>query len=153
ETEGADELLGAGVYYGAALTEAASYRGQDVIVVGGANSAGQGAMFFSRHARSVTIVVRGPDLSAGVSRSLLDRMKETENIKLLPNTMVMAAHGNGRLEAVTVMDTATGERRDLAAAGMFIFIGTAPRTDLCADVVMRDAQGFVLTGRDVMVDG
>jgi thioredoxin reductase (NADPH) len=153
ETEGVDDLLGAGVYYGAALTEAATYRGQDVIIVGGANSAGQGAMFFSRHARSVSIVVRGPDLSAGMSRYLVDRIKETENIKLLPNSIVMAAHGNGRLEAVTIMDSVTGERRDLAATGLFIFIGTAPRTELCAGVVMRDAQGFVLTGREVMVDG
>jgi thioredoxin reductase (NADPH) len=152
EADGLDALLGAGVYYGAALTEAAAYRGQDVIVVGGANSAGQGAMFFSRHARRVTILVRGPDLSAGMSRYLVDRITETPNIEVLANSRVVAAAGNGRLERVTVVNT-SGEQRDLAAAAMFIFIGTAPRTSLCEGVVMRDAQGFVLTGRDVMAEG
>jgi thioredoxin reductase (NADPH) len=152
EADGLDALLGAGVYYGAALTEAAAYRGQDVIVVGGANSAGQGAMFFSRHARKVTILVRGPDLSAGMSRYLVDRITETPNIEVLANSRVVAAAGNGRLERVTVVNT-SGEQRDLAAAAMFIFIGTAPRTSLCEGVVMRDAQGFVLTGRDVMAEG
>jgi thioredoxin reductase (NADPH) len=153
ETQGIDELLGAGVYYGAALTEAATYRGQDVIVVGGANSAGQGAMFFSRHARKVTILVRGPSLSAGMSHYLVERIGETPNVEVLVNMSVAAARGNGHLEAVTVVNTVTGQQRDLPAAGMFIFIGTAPRTALCADVVMRDAQGFVLTGRDVLIDG
>jgi len=153
EADGIDALLGAGVYYGAALTEAASYRGRDVIVVGGANSAGQGAMFFSRHARKVTMLVRGPDLSAGMSRYLVDRIGETPNVEALVNTSVAAACGNGRLEAVTVVDGVSGERRELAAAALFIFVGTAPRTELCADLVMRDAQGFVLTGRDVMTEG
>lgn len=153
ETQGIDELLGAGVYYGAALTEAATYRGQDVIIVGGANSAGQGAMFFSRHARKVTILVRGPELSAGMSRYLVDRIAETPNVEVLVNTSVAGARGNGRLEAVTVLDSRSGEQRELAAAAMFIFIGTAPRTALCADLVMRDTQGFVFTGRDVMVEG
>lgn len=152
EADGLDALLGAGVYYGAALTEAATYRGQDVIVVGGANSAGQGAMFFSRHARKVTILVRGPDLSAGMSRYLVDRIAETPNIEVLTNSRVTGIAGTGRLERVTVVNT-SGERRDLSAAAMFIFIGTAPRTSLCEGVVMRDAQGFVLTGRDVMAEG
>jgi thioredoxin reductase (NADPH) len=153
EADGLDEFLGAGVYYGAALTEAATYRGQDVIVAGGANSAGQGAMFFSRHARKVTMLVRGPELSAGMSRYLVDRIAEARNIEVLLNTSVAGACGNGKLEAVTVVDARSGERRDLAAAAMFIFIGTRPRTELCADLVMRDRQGFVLTGRDIMVEG
>ncbi len=150
---GVEELIGAGVYYGAALTEAATYRGQDVIVVGGANSAGQGAMFFSRHVRKVTMLVRGPDLSAGMSRYLIDRIQETPNIEVLANTSVASARGEGRLEAVTVKDSVTGQSRELPAAAMFIFIGTSPRTALCGDLVMRDQQGFVLTGRDVFVDG
>jgi thioredoxin reductase (NADPH) len=151
--EGIEPLLGAGVYYGAALSEAATYRGADVIVVGGANSAGQGAMFFSRYARKVTMLIRGPAITAGMSSYLVDRIHDTPNIEVLVNTSVVAGHGNGRLESVRVADRTTGVERDLAAAAMFIFIGTAPRTELCGDLVMRDDQGFVLTGRDVMAEG
>ncbi len=153
ETEGVNELLGAGVYYGAALTEAATYRGQDVCIVGGANSAGQGALFFSRHARKVTVLVRGPDIAAGMSRYLVDRLAETPNVEVLVHTSVAGVRGNGRLEAVTVVDGVSGERRELPTAALFIFIGAAPRTALCADLVLRDAQGFVLTGRDLMAEG
>ena len=153
ETAGVNELLGAGVYYGAALTEAATYRGQDVCIVGGANSAGQGAMFFSRHARKVSLLVRGPDLGAAMSRYLVDRIAETPNVAVLLNTTVVGVRGNGRLESVTVQDSVSQGQRELPVAGMFIFIGTAPRTALVADVVQRDEQGFVLTGRDLMSDG
>jgi thioredoxin reductase (NADPH) len=153
EADGIEPLLGAGVYYGAALSEAATYRGRDVILVGGANSAGQGAMFFSRHARKVTLLVRGPDISTGMSSYLVDRIRETPNVEVMVNTSVVSARGDGRLEAVTVVDGVSGVRRELSAAAMFIFIGTAPRTELCGDLVMRDQQGFVLTGRDVMTDG
>jgi len=151
--EGIEPLMGAGVYYGSSLTEAATYRGRDVIVVGGANSAGQGAMFFSRYARKVTILCRGDDIEKGMSRYLVDRIRETPNMEILQNTSVVSARGNGRLETVTVVDAVSGEQRELCAAAMFIFIGTAPRTELCGDLVMRDSQGFVLTGRDVMTDG
>jgi len=150
---GCDSLLGAGVYYGAALTEAATYRGQDVVVVGGANSAGQGAMFFSLHAHKVTMLVRGPSLKATMSQYLVDRIAAEPNVEVMTNTKVVSVHGNGRLEVVTVADSETGEQRDLPVAAMFIFIGTAPRTALCGDLVMRDPQGFVFTGRDVMTDG
>ncbi len=150
---GCDSLLGAGVYYGAALTEAATYRGQDVMVVGGANSAGQGAMFFSLHARRVTMLVRGPSIAATMSQYLVDRIADAPNVDVLTNTKVVSVHGDGRLESVTVADSATGEQRDLSVSAMFIFIGTAPRTAFCGDLVARDPQGFVLTGRDVMVDG
>ncbi len=153
EAEGVDDLEGAGVFYGAALFEAASYRGQDVLVVGGANSAGQGALFFCRHARKVTMLVRGPRLSDGMSQYLVDRIAETPNVEVQLNAAVAGARGDGRLEAVTVADTVTGLRRELAVAAMFIFIGTAPRTALCADLVQRDPHGYVLTGRDLMVDG
>jgi thioredoxin reductase (NADPH) len=153
EAEGVDALLGAGVYYGAALTEAATYRGKDVIVVGGANSAGQGAMFFSRHARKVTMLIRGPDIASGMSRYLVDRIADTPNVEVLLNTRIVSARGQERLEGVTLANSVTGEQRDLAAAAMFIFIGAAPRTSMVADLVMRDPQGFVLTGRDVMVEG
>jgi thioredoxin reductase (NADPH) len=153
EADGLDALAGSGVFYGAALAEAATYRGQDVLVVGAANSAGQGAMFFSRHARKVTMLVRGPRLSDGMSRYLVDRLAETPNVEVQVNAVVAGARGNGCLEAVTVADTKTGAQRELAAAAMFIFIGTAPRTELCADLVLRDEQGFILTGRDVMTEG
>lgn len=153
EAEGVADLVGAGVYYGAALTEAATYRGQDVCVVGGANSAGQGALFFSRHARKVTVLVRGPDLAAGMSRYLVDRLVETPNVEVLVNTTVVSVRGTGRLEAVTVQDGVSGARREIPMAGMFIFIGAAPRTALVADLVQRDPHGFVLTGRDLMTDG
>jgi thioredoxin reductase (NADPH) len=153
DAAGVDPLLGSGVYYGAALSEAATCRGRDVIVVGGANSAGQGAMFFSRHARKVTMLVRAPDLSAGMSSYLVDRIRETSNVEVLVNSSVVAAGGHGRLETVTIADAVSGARRELAASAMFIFIGTSPRTGLCGSLVQRDEQGFVLTGRDVMADG
>ncbi len=153
EVEGIEPLLGAGVYYGSSLAEAATCRGRDVIVVGGANSAGQGALFLSRTARRVTILCRGPDLRLGMSTYLVDRIRETPNAEVLANTAVVSARGDGRLEAVTVADRSTGEQRELPADAMFIFIGTAPRTALCAGLVQRDQHGFVLTGRDVMTDG
>ncbi|MGN6392028.1 MAG: FAD-dependent oxidoreductase [Gemmatimonadales bacterium] len=151
--EGIEPFLGMGVYYGSSLTEAAMYRGRDVIVVGGANSAGQAALFFSRQARKVTVLVRKSDLAAAMSSYLVDRIRETPNVDVLVNTTVAAARGNGRLEAVTVCDAISGNQRELPAAAMFIFIGAAPRTALCGDLVLRDVQGFVLTGRDVMHDG
>lgn len=153
EAEGVDGLLGAGVFYGAALFEAASCRGQNVVVVGGANSAGQGAMFFCRHARKVTMLVRGPKLSDMMSQYLVDRINETPNVEVMKNVSVTAVRGNGHLEAVTVVNSVTGERQELTASAMFIFIGTAPRTQLCADLVQRDANGFILTGRDLVTDG
>jgi thioredoxin reductase (NADPH) len=153
EAPGIDELVGAGVFYGAALYEAATYRGQDIVVVGGANSAGQGAIFFSRHARKVTMLVRGSDLGHSMSRYLIDRISETPNVEVMLNTSVRRVRGDGRLEAVTVVDAVSGEERELSAGAMFIFIGTAPHTGLCGDLVARDADGFVLTGRDLMIDG
>lgn len=153
DIDGIDPLVGAGVYYGSALSEAATYRDRDVVVVGGANSAGQGAMFFSRYARSVTILLRGPELSEGMSQYLIDRISETAHVIVSPNTVVTAVQGNGSLQSVAVRETVTGEERTLPAAAMFIFIGTSPRTGMVAGVVERDPQGFILTGRDLMVDG
>jgi len=99
------------------------------------------------------MLIRASDLAAGMSSYLVDRIRETPNLEVMLNTGVVAASGNGRLESVRVVDRTTGRERDLAVAAMFIFIGTAPRTELCGDLVMRDDQGFVLTGRDVMADG
>jgi thioredoxin reductase (NADPH) len=153
EVPGVEELVGSGVFYGAALSEAASYRDRDVIVVGGANSAGQGAMFFSRYARQVTMLIRGPKLSAGMSQYLVDRIADTPNVQVIPNSAVSEVTGEGHLESVVVENLVTHDRCEFPAAAMFIFIGTAPRTEMVAGLVERDAQGFILTGRDLLIDG
>jgi len=149
DTPGVLALSGAGVYYGAALTEAAHYRDQEVIVIGGANSAGQGALFFSRYARKVTMLVRGSSLTASMSQYLIDQIAATKNIAVLTQTQVAEAKGSGRLEAVAISNSATGEVQTLPAAAMFIFIGAVPLTGLAAGVVERDRTGFILTGRDL----
>ena len=153
ELPGIEALVGAGVYYGAALTEANTYRNQDVVIVGGANSAGQGAMFFARYARAVTMLIRGPTLSSSMSQYLIDRIRETSNIVVRPNTRVTAVSGNGRLESITLLNSASNESEVMPTSAMFIFIGTAPRTAMVNGLVERDPQGFIYTGRDVMVDG
>jgi thioredoxin reductase (NADPH) len=153
DAPGVEALTGSGVFYGAALSEAATYRGRDVFVIGGANSAGQGAMFFSRYARKVTMLIRGPKLSAGMSQYLVDRIADTKNVEVMTNSVVAGVSGSGRLESITIENVLTHERCECPAAAMFIFIGTAPRTGIVAGLVERDAQGFILTGRDLMVDG
>jgi thioredoxin reductase (NADPH) len=153
DAPGVGDLVGAGVYYGGALSEAAMYRGKHVYVVGGANSAGQGAMFFSRYAKQVTLVVRGPNLEASMSKYLVDRIKDTKNVQVLHNTSVSAVRGSGRLEGITLLDAGSGATHDAAADAMFIFIGSTPMTDMAAGLIERDAQGFILTGRDLLVDG
>ena len=153
QAPGVEALEGAGVYYGAALTEAAAYRNQDVYVVGGANSAGQGALFFSRSVNRVTMLIRGDSLAAGMSQYLVDRIAETANIEVLTNTVVQAVRGDGRLQAITLENHVSHDAREVPAAAMFVFIGTAPRTAMVAGFVERDAQGFILTGRDLSADG
>ena len=153
DVPGLEERTGAGVYYGSALTEVAVYRDRDVFVVGGANSAGQGAVHFSRSARTVTVLIRGPDLRKSMSQYLIDRINETANIIVRPNSVVEGVEGDGKLEAIRVRDTVTGETATHPAAALFIFIGSAPRTEMVADLVALDPKGFVLTGRDVMRDG
>lgn len=153
DVPGIESLVGAGVFYGAAMTEAAAVRGQDVMVVGGANSAGQGAMFFSRYARHVTMIIRGPSLSTAMSRYLVDRIEATENIEVLLNTRITGVSGTGRLASVRLHDGATGEESERPTCGLFIFIGTAPRTRVVSELVELDQQGFILTGPDLMTDG
>jgi thioredoxin reductase (NADPH) len=153
EVPGINDLTGAGVYYGAALTEAAYYRGQDVYVVGGANSAGQGAMFFSRYARKVTMVVRSSSLAKGMSQYLVDQIGRTENIHVMLRAEVVEAIGKDRLEAIRICNVDTGEVNTYPAAAMFIFIGALPHAELVAGVVEQDSSGFILTGSDLMPDG
>ncbi|MEN8376892.1 MAG: FAD-dependent oxidoreductase [Gemmatimonadota bacterium] len=152
DVPGVAGLIGAGVYYGAAPTEGALYGGRDVFVVGGANSAAQGAIFFSRYARKVTMVVRGTDLH-GMSQYLVDRIEETPNIEIMTETVVAGVRGEERLEAITLADASSGATREARADAVFVFIGTAPRTDILADLVARDSEGFIFTGRDAIVDG
>jgi thioredoxin reductase (NADPH) len=153
EVPGVDKLTGAGIYYGAALTEAAYYRDQEVYVVGGANSAGQGAMFFARYARKVTMVVRGSSLEAGMSQYLVDQIGNTANIEVLLRTEVLEVIGDSRLEKITISNLDSGKSETLPAAAMFIFIGAVPPTDLVSGLVERDRAGFIITGSDLMVDG
>lgn len=150
---GIDALTGAGVYYGAAITEATSCRNQPVFVVGGGNSAGQGAMYLSRFARSVSILVRGPSLAATMSQYLIDQIASTPNITICPHTTVTEVHGQEALTAVTIMDVTTGALQTLPAAALFIFIGAEPRTEWVAGVVARDEKGFILSGPDLMRQG
>lgn len=153
EAPGIADLVGSGVYYGAALSEAATYRDRHVYTVGGANSAGQGAMFFSRYAKKVTMLVRGANLEASMSQYLVDRIRETANVEVLTRTIVCGVRGDGRLQSITLANAENEEPRDVEADALFIFIGTAPRTGMVAGLVERDPQGFILTGRDLMVDG
>lgn len=150
---GIEGLTGAGVYYGAAVTEAAYYRGEHVFVVGGANSAGQGAMFFSRYASRVTMLVRGSALEKGMSQYLVDQIRATENIEVCLRTTVAKVHGANRLEAITIRHSDTDELETVPAPALFIFVGAVPHTDLVAGVVERNPAGFILTGPDLFRDG
>ncbi len=146
---GASPLQGLGVYYGAALTEAARYRAKDICVVGGANSAGQGALFFSRYARRVTMLVRAPDLQSSMSSYLIDRIRSAPNIEVIHGVEVEAVRGEGALESVDLKATGSEARRTIAAAAMFIFIGVRPHAEAFAGLLALDEGGFVLTGADL----
>jgi thioredoxin reductase (NADPH) len=153
DVPGADRLVDAGVYYGAASTEAMSCKDEDVYVVGGANSAGQAAMNFSRYARRVVMLVRGDSLSATMSQYLIDQIKETPNIHVEFNTTVKEVHGDERLEAVTLQCGSSGSADKVSAKALFIFIGAMPHTDWLKGVVERDDLGFIMAGRDLVRNG
>lgn len=149
QAPGAERLQGIGVYYGAAMTEAARCRDRDVCIVGGANSAGQGALFFSRYARRVTMLIRAPDLLPTMSRYLADRIRALPNVEVVTQVEVDEVRGETALESVIVKSATTGERREIPAAGMFVFIGTRPHTESFAGILERDEKGFLLTGVDL----
>lgn len=153
EVPGLESLVGGSVYYGAATSEAVHYKDKKVYVVGGANSAGQGAMFLSRFADHVTVLIRGDSLQASMSQYLIDQIDGTENISLLVNTEVAAATGSDHLETITLKNNKTDESESVPADAIFIFIGAVPHTDMVADIVERDAAGFIITGQDLMLDG
>jgi thioredoxin reductase (NADPH) len=153
EVPGVKRLAGAGVYYGAAMTEALSCKDEDVYIVGGANSAGQAAMYFSQHARKVVILCRSGDLRKGMSEYLVKQIEDTPNIEVRVNSGVAAAFGEDHLERLTIKNSKTGEEETASARSLFIFIGAAPKTEWLDGVVERDERGFILSGPDLIRDG
>ena len=153
EAPGLSELSGRGVFYGAATTEGPACRSQDVYIVGGANSAGQAAMYFARYAGRVVLLVRGKSLDSSMSRYLIDQIDRVPNIEVRTCTEVVEGTGGEHLELLTLRNNLTGETETVPASWLFVFIGAAPRTDWLDGCLDRDPRGFVLTGPDLVVDG
>ncbi len=158
DAPGIAELTGRGVYYGSAMTQGPSCGGEDVYIVGGANSAGQAAVFFSRYARTVTVLVRGASLHDSMSHYLVKQLEGIDNIGVRTGTVVGAAHGTEHLEQLTLCDRSSGlgesgQGEMVPAGSLFIFIGAAPCTEWLGEAVRRDSRGFVLTGPDLLIDG
>jgi thioredoxin reductase (NADPH) len=148
---GAAELTGKGIFYGAAHTEAVFYQDQDVLVVGGANSAAQGALFLSRYARRVTVIIRSSEPEA--SQYLVDALRQNEKIELLPNMDLVEVQGGDKFQAVVVKNHVTGETVTLQGAALFVFIGVSPQSQLMEGQVLCDEKGYIYTGADLMRDG
>ena len=147
---GAMELTGAGIYYGAAYTEAMYYKDRDVFVAGGANSAAQGAIYLSQFARKVRVLIRGPQPTA--SKYLVDALEQNPKIELMCNTDLVEVRGKNTLEQIVVRNTATNEIQTFDASAMFVFIGVRPQSRLVADLVKRSDRGYIYTGADLIVD-
>jgi thioredoxin reductase (NADPH) len=152
DAPGVEELTGRGVYYGGSRTEGVSCRDEHVVVVGGANSAGQAAIYFANYAQQVTILYRGDSLAKSMSRYLIDTIEATPNITVRTNAEVAAAHGDDQLERITVRDTAGGADEEMELAAMFVFIGARPQTEWLPDDVARDRRGFVLAGSELLLE-
>jgi thioredoxin reductase (NADPH) len=150
---GLDELTGRGVFYGSALTEATSCAGQDVYIVGGANSAGQAAVYLARGAKSVTILVRGPSLRKSMSHYLIEQIERVPGIRVRTCTEIAEAHGDDHLERLTLRDSDSGDTEVVDAQWLFVFIGAAPLTGWLDGVVHRDNRGFILAGPDLAAAG
>ena len=146
---GLAELTGRGVYYGAGASEAAQCEGEDVYVVGAANSAGQAVLNLAKYAKRVVLLVRGPSLAATMSRYLVERIETAANVEVRLRTEVAACRGQGHLEGLALLDRDSGTREDVDADWLFVFIGAAPRTDWVGADVVRDPHGFVVTGPDL----
>jgi thioredoxin reductase (NADPH) len=153
DVPGIEPLIGASVYYGAAFTEAKHYQGGQVFVLGGANSAGQGAVFLSQFASRVTILIRSDSLTRKMSKYLVDQIYKTPNIEVIPKTEVAALSGTDRLNAITIKNRDTGKTQQMPADALFIFIGAYPHTEIVEDLVERDEAGFILTGLDLIREG
>ena len=149
EVVGADSLVGRGIYYGAARTEALNTRGRDIFLIGGGNSAGQAAMFFANYARSVTILVRGPSLVATMSHYLIAQLESKTNVKIEVLSQVVGVEGSDHLEAIVIEDRRSGERRRQPTDALFVFIGADATTSWLPPAVICDKRGYVCTGRDV----
>jgi thioredoxin reductase (NADPH) len=147
-----DELTGAGVFYGAAVSEAQATCGQPVYIVGAGNSAGQAAVHLAKYASHVTILVRGHSLSATMSDYLVRQIEDTPNITVCLGTQVTSAGGAGRLEHLTLHDAAAGRTRTVRASALFILIGAQPNTEWLTGTLARDSHGFLLTGPDLCPD-
>jgi thioredoxin reductase (NADPH) len=150
-TPGVERLTGAGVYYGAAMAEAQACKDENVFIIGGANSAGQAAMYFSKYAKKVTMLVRADSLKNSMSKYLIDQIAGTSNIEVKTECQVVEALGESRLSCLRLCGP--GNEETVPASGLFIFIGAAPNTDWLPDTIMRDANGFLLSGSDLKVDG
>ena len=150
EAAGLAELAGRGVYYGATASDARSCEGDDVYIVGAANSAGQAALNLARYARRVVLLVRSDALEKSMSQYLVERIRAAENIEVRLRTEVVAGHGDGHLEGLTLADRSTGTEEEVAANWLFVFIGASPRTDWLGGDIARDDKGFVITGHDLM---
>jgi thioredoxin reductase (NADPH) len=148
-TPGIDRLIGKGVYYGASRSEAPTTHGLDIAIIGAGNSAGQAALFFSSHARSVTIVCRGDSLEKSMSQYLVDQVRRKPNITLELGAEVAAVHGEAKLEEIEIRDRATGDTSRRECGGLFIFIGADADTAWLPVEIAVDARGYVLTGTDV----
>jgi thioredoxin reductase (NADPH) len=147
---GGDKLTGAGIYYGAAYTEAMYYQNQHVFVVGGANSAAQGALYLSRFASKVTVLIRGPQPTA--SQYLIDALEENDKVELMLNTDLIELKGGNTLEQIVVKNNVSGDEQTFDVAALFVFIGVRPQSQLVADLVTRNEKGYIYTGTDLMVD-
>jgi len=148
-----EALQGAGVFYGAAVAEAQGMKGQEVYVVGGGNSAGQAARHLSKHARRVTLLVRGESLVSGMSQYLIEEIEAAENIQIRVNTQVIDGGGQGRLEHLVLEDCATKRTETVPAAALFVLIGARPHTEWLPEEVMRDERGYIITGNDLLRNG
>jgi thioredoxin reductase (NADPH) len=153
EIPGIDRLHGAGVYYGGGTSEALSCRGETIYIIGGANSAGQAAMHFSKFAAKVVMLVRGESLASTMSHYLIEQINKTPNIEVWTRSSVTEVHGDTRLAAITVHCATTNDTQQLPASSLFIFIGASPRTQWLGDLVARDERGFILSGPDLLRDG
>ncbi|MDQ3864744.1 MAG: NAD(P)/FAD-dependent oxidoreductase, partial [Actinomycetota bacterium] len=148
-----EALQGAGVFYGAAVTQAHGMKGQEVYVVGGGNSAGQAARHLSKHARRVTLLVLGESLAAHMSRYLIEEIEATENIQVRLNTQVVDGGGHGHLKHLVLKDHASGRKEMVPAAALFVLIGARPHTEWLPEEVMRDERGYIVTGGDLLRNG
>ncbi len=151
--EGFDRLVGKGIFYGAARSEASNAHGLDVQIVGAGNSAGQAALFFANHARSVTILYRGGDIGKNMSQYLIDQLNNRPNIGVRLNTEVVAVYGDTELTAIDVFDSSSEERERLDSGGLFIFIGANAETGWLPEEIALDQRGYVLTGAEVPEEG